>query len=221
MIVPLADLNPGGGPFDQVSIAEGTGSGNPLYIDYVQFVPNQLLDPTPEAPPNPDPTPFPTQSSQASSDGHVVYDDAISEGWSLDPWGGTADLSNTDSVYDGSFAIHVTLEPEGAITFDTGSPPSISDSTYLVFYLNGGGLADQQLFVEMRASDGTSLGRVNLMDYIEDSPLRPDQWHQVAVPVSTLNPAGALFAWFDIGDSSGEGAAAFYIDEILFVTVDR
>ena len=59
--------------------------------------------------------------------------------------------------------------------------------------------------------------RVNLVDHIQDYPLQPGQWHLVMVPLSLRNLESTLFDWFDIGDASGNGASAFYIDAISFV----
>jgi len=94
----------------------------------------------------------------------------------------------------------------------------MDEDSWFVFYLNGGETADQQLYVEMKSGDNTSLGRADLIDYMENYPLLPGQWHRVAVPLSVLNPSLGNFGWFDIGNASGNGAANFFIDEIRFVT---
>ncbi|MBC8505833.1 MAG: hypothetical protein ISR58_00075 [Anaerolineales bacterium] len=162
----------------------------------------------------------PTTSTEQLDASPVVYDDELQSGWSLDPWSGTADLFSSASVYQGSNAIEVSLEPSGAITFDVGSFDT-SAHDYLVFYINGGDTADQALYVELKSREGTSIGdRAILADYTEVSPLQPGQWHVVMVPLSTLNPDGGSMAWFDIGDASGNGASTFYIDEMRFVAVD-
>jgi hypothetical protein len=123
-------------------------------------------------------------------------------------------------VYAGLLAIEVTLQPSVGITFDTSPPFDISDYAYLVFYLNGGETADQQLYVEMKSGDNVPLGeRATLTDstFVEGYPLQAGQWHRVTIPLNLLNPEGVPFAWFDIGDASGKGAATFYIDEIRLV----
>jgi len=104
------------------------------------------------------PTLLPGLSPGAFEAGYVVYDDGLAPNWSLDPAGGSADLHASDTVYQGTNAIEVTLEPDLWITFDVASPPDFSASTILVFYLNGGETADQQLYVEMKSGDGVSLG---------------------------------------------------------------
>ena len=168
--------------------------------------------------PLPTPTPIPTLSPGSLEAGSTVYDDALKGRWSLDPWGGTVDFNSSASVYEGSTAIEVALDPSGAITFDNGSF-DVSAHDFLIFYLNGSATVDQQLYVEMKSKDNVPLGeRAYLADYIEGYPLQPGQWHMVTVPLSLLNPDDKPFGWFDLGDASGSGASTFYIDEIRFVT---
>ena len=180
-------------------------------IDTSAYTP--IPTPTPTLPP---PTVGPTPSGMQWDEGYVIYDDALAAGWSIDPYGGSADWNASGMVYQGASAIEVTLEPDLWITFDVGQFDS-SAYGYLVFYLNGGETTDQQLYVEMNSGE-TSLGRADLTDYIEGYPLQPDEWHRVAVPLNLLNPKGKSIAWFDIGDASGNGASTFYIDEIRFVS---
>jgi len=172
--------------------------------------------PTP-SPTSPPPTAGPTSSTGQMEEGQIVYDDELAEGWSLDPRGGTVDLSSSASVFKGSNAIEFTLEPGGTITFDNAGFDT-SPFEYMVFYFNGGATADQELYVEMKSGDATSLGKAELADTIEDYPLRPDTWYQVKIPLKALNPGKLPFAWFDFGDASGNGASTFYVDEIRFVT---
>ena len=183
-------------------------------IDKSAYTP--IPTPTPTSIP---PTPGPTPSTEQIEQGYVVYDDELAEGWSLDPWSGTAELFSSASVYQGSSAIEVMLEPWGAITFDNASFDT-SAYDYMVFNLNGGATADQALYVEMISVDNITLGKAELADFIEDYPLQPGEWHRVMIPLSTLNPGLQNFGWFDIGDVSGEGASTFYIDEIRFVTTE-
>ncbi len=151
---------------------------------------------------------------------YIIYTDGLAAGWSLDPWGGQADAHSSRVVYQGSEAIEITLQPSIGITFDTRPPLDIANYTYLVFYLNGGDTADQQLYVEMKSGDNVPLGeRAYLTDstFVEGYPLQPGQWHRVTIPLSFLNREGVPFAWFDIGDASGNGTSTFYIDEIQLV----
>ncbi len=176
--------------------------------------------PTPLPPtPTQTPEPLPTLSSESFDAGYVVYDDALSIGWSLDPWGGTADLSSPESVYQGSNALEVTLDPSGGITFDVSNFDATAYD-FMIFYFNGAESTDQQLYVEMKSGDNVPLGeKAYLTDsyFLDDYPLQPGQWYMVMIPLSHLNPEGKPIAWFDIGDASGDGAATFYLDEIRFV----
>jgi len=166
------------------------------------------------------PTPIPTLSSDQIEAGYLVYDDKLAEGWTLDPWAGTANTSSSAQFYQGSRAIEITLRSSpGAILLDN----KLFDTApydYMVFYLNGGSTADQELYVEMISVDNKTLGRANLADYIADYPLQPDKWHQVMIPLTILNPNRENFGWFDLGDASGNGASTFYIDEIRFVSTE-
>lgn len=135
----------------------------------------------------------------------------------LNPWSGTADLFSSANAYQGSNAIEITLEPSGGVSFAIGSFDA-STYDYLVFYLNGGDPANQELYVEMKSESDIPFGpRAYLADYIENYPLQPGEWHRVAVPLNILNLEGKPVSWFDMGDASGVGAATFYIDEIRFV----
>jgi len=164
------------------------------------------------------PTPVPTLSSDQIEADYLVYDDELAEGWTLDPWAGTANTSSSAQVYQGSRAIEITLRSRpGAILLDNKSFDTVPYD-YMVFYLNGGTTADQELYVEMISVDNKTLGRAELADFIADYPLQPNQWHQVVIPLSVLNPDSENFGWFDLGDASGNGASTFYIDEIRFVS---
>jgi hypothetical protein len=148
-----------------------------------------------------------------------IYEDALSSVWTMDPWGGSGDLSSHEVVFEGSSAIAITLDPGGAITFD--NPTSIESNrfSHLVFAFNGGEEANQQLYVEMKSKDDIVLGERIILgeEHIENYPLGGNQWHKVTVPLEALNPEGEIFGWFDIGDASGGGSATFYVDEIYFV----
>ena len=170
--------------------------------------------PTPTLPP---PTAGPTPSTGQIDQGYVIYDDDLAEGWSLDMWGGTVDLFSSTNVYQGSSAIAITLEPGSGFTLPAGSFDT-SKYDYVVFYLNGGDTADQELYVQMMAESGEPAGtRVDLVGYIDSYPLQPGEWQRVMVPLNLLNPEGKAIGWFDFGDASGNGASTFYIDEIRFV----
>ena len=88
-------------------------------------------------------TPIPTLSPEQREAGYVLYDDELRGGWSMDPWGGRADLNSSELVYQGEQSIKVSLETGGAITLDTSSPPAVKENTWLAFYINGGDTADQ------------------------------------------------------------------------------
>jgi hypothetical protein len=164
------------------------------------------------------PTPNPTPSTGQIEQGYLVYDDKLAEGWTLNPWNGTADFSSV-SVYQGSGAIEITLPAGGAILLDNWDFDT-SFYDYMVFYLNGSSIADQALYIEMISVDNITLGRAELVDYIEDDPLQPNKWHRVMIPLTILNPNRENFGWFDLGDASGNGASAFFIDEIRFVSAE-
>ena len=161
----------------------------------------------------------PAGSSAAAIEDQPIYNDNLANGWSLDPWGGSADLNTSEIVYQGGTAIKVDLDPNGAITFDGGlSTELLSRYTHLVFYINGGQTADQQLYVEVKSEDNIVLGEsVVISDYLDGAPIQPGKWYQVMIPFSVLTPQALPFAWFDIGDASGNGASTFYIDDIRLI----
>ena len=72
----------------------------------------------------------------------------------------------------------------------------------------------------MFGEDGADLGDSAELagDYIEAGSLELGAWHWVAVPLSVINPRNEPMAWIDIADASGQGASAFYVDEVRFVT---
>lgn len=172
------------------------------------------------APSLPVPTPVPAFSQQAYELGLIIYDDRFIKPWSCNADG---EFQESNMAFQGEESIQVTLVPDGAVYFNNNRPPYIPFYTWLAFYFNGGAAADQQLYVEMKAGfrmpdREVELGeRLNLLDYIEDSPLQPWRWYHVAIPLSLLDPRGKDFVWIEIGDSSGNGASTFFIDDIRFV----
>jgi len=200
-----------------VVIADVDGSGMPQLIvntasGYIYGFGGQ---------PFPTPTPVgPTPSTEQFDEGYVIYDDTLTEPWSLNPWGGSADPSSTAAVYEGMNAVELSIRPGGGIAFDGGMAPDIlQDYTHLVFYFNGGERADQNTYIEMFVGEDVLVGdQAYLTDYVEGGPIQPGEWYKVSIPLSVLNPEGLLFEWFNIMDASGNGAATFYIDEIRFVT---
>ncbi|MBC8505835.1 MAG: VCBS repeat-containing protein [Anaerolineales bacterium] len=201
---------------------DGGLDGIAIGLDDVYYLVRDLGCPSAPQPveactPNVKPPPSPTTCEAPPVEDYIVYSDDVAPGWSFDPWSGTANLSSLASVYQGENAMEVTLEPGGAITFDNWSFDT-SSYDYMVFYLNGGATADQELYIEMKSGNNVSFGRAYLPDYIEDYPLQHGEWHLVMVPLNILNPEAKPFAWFDFGDASGNGAATFYIDEIRFVS---
>jgi hypothetical protein len=184
-------------------------------IDTSAYTP--VPTPTPTLPP---PPVAPPPSSEQFDQGYAIYGDDFASGWFLNSWdAGTADQLSSASVYEGSNAIEFTLEPDGGFSFVIGSFDA-SDYDYLVFYLNGGETADQDLFLRMNSEETDILGEAFILSdgYIEGGSLQPGQWHQVALPLNLVNSKGKSISWFDMGDASGDGASTFYIDEIRFVS---
>ncbi len=219
IVMPLSDLNMAGGNIDVITfLGQNMLQTKTFYIDDIRFVASELGAVPSPTPMLPAPTPGPTPSTGQIEGGYIVYDDGLSEGWSLDIWGGTADLFSSTNAYQGSNAIETTIDPGSGFTLPVGSF-DVSTYDYLVFYLNGGDTADQELFVEMMSESGEPSGpRVYLAGYIEGGSLQPGEWHRVTVPLNLLNPEGKAIGWIDFGDASGNGASTFFIDEIRFVS---
>lgn len=186
------------------------GTENKIWMEQSDFVMEIL----------PMPTPVPTLSIEQLDQGYVVYDDELAEGLSMDIWGGMIDQFSTANVYQGTNAIEITIDPGSGFTIPVDSFDT-SRYDFLVFYLNGGDSADQELSVVMMSESGMPLGaQLELAEYSDNYPLQPGTWHLVSLPLNLLNPEGISKFWIDFLDASGKGASTFYIDDIRFVITD-
>ena len=148
----------------------------------------------------------------------TVYDDALQNGWQ--PYGypdATIDYASTGPTRSGRHSIAVTAPAYEALyihhaAFDT------SHYTALVFWVNG---ADGGQSLRVQATrNGVYQSEYYLPDPLRpSSPLRPNEWHQVVIPLSDLGVGGVPdMDGFWIMNNSPSPANTFYVDDISLRT---
>jgi hypothetical protein len=147
-----------------------------------------------------------------------IYVDGLSAGWEDESWWCvTCDFAATDQVYEGTHAISVTLQTNGALSL--GRDPAFDSSPYywLEFYVRGSSSADHQhLQTWFNKTDGTAL-RVRPVDdcrYIEAGTIDAGAWKQVFIPLGDLNAGDAFLSRLTI---QTWGPTAFWVDEIRLI----
>lgn len=136
-----------------------------------------------------------------------VYTDQLINGWQNWSWGSNS-FVNTTPVHSGIHSISASENAWEAIAFhhaDFNSSPYAS----LTFWINGGPIGGQVIQVQGQLSLVTQTNTFTL------SPLPPNTWQQITVPLSAFGVANATnFDQFWIQLTSFGTTNTYYLDDL-------
>jgi hypothetical protein len=145
----------------------------------------------------------------------IIYDDALGAGWDNWSWA-QVDLAVSSPVHGGTHSIGVTfggwqglyLHKAGADTLGT---------THLRFFIHGGTTGGQQLNVFMNLDVN---GQSQNGPSITVPPPSANNWAEVQVPLSQLNPNHATITGITWQSAVAGSQARMYFDDIALVSAD-
>jgi len=142
----------------------------------------------------------------------TFYTDALQNGWADWSYSITEDQASTAVVHGGSKSIRVVAQAWGALSLEHDAIDS-SAYTNLTFWINGGPTGGQKLQVYAELTTGARPA-------VTLPPLATNTWQPITLPLTALGVANQPdFTRFSLQDRSGNGAAAFYVDDITLVGV--
>jgi hypothetical protein len=140
----------------------------------------------------------------------IVYDDALTNGWSSYGWA-TLNYSNPTPVHAGADSISVSSSGYQALYLHHAAQ-SGALFTSLVFWINGGA-GGQNISVQV-----TSNG-VALTNFISLAPLPTNAWRQQTISLASLGASSlTAFDGFWLKVQTGGTAPTFYVDDISLTT---
>ncbi|MCK4735752.1 MAG: PKD domain-containing protein, partial [Methanophagales archaeon] len=151
---------------------------------------------------------------------NIAYSDALGLGWQDWSWDCNRNFESTTSVHRGKYAINVSFEPWGGLSF--ANPEGVNTDRYdiLEFYINGGERGGQQLRLSVTDDKGNELpssgGKsINNPKYVHDGIISAKTWKLVSVPLEDLNATNTKIIKINIMDNTGHAQPALYIDDVM------
>jgi PKD repeat protein len=151
---------------------------------------------------------------------NIAYSDALGLGWQDWSWDCNRNFESTTSVYRGKYAINVSFEPWGGLSF--ANPEGVNTDRYdsLEFYINGGERGGQQLRLSVTDDKGNELPSsggvsINNPKYVHDGIISAKIWKLVSVPLEDLNATNTKIIKINIMDNTGHAQPALYIDDVM------
>jgi hypothetical protein len=221
----MASLAPSRRPFDRIDLFDANGTTRTYFVDSFRLkglraggaTPTPpLATPTPR-PPTPTPTrsaptatptgpgPTPTPSSATA----IIYGDSLRLPWIDASWSATVDYANTTPIFGGTRSIRVAETGWGGFSVHSGPWGQTQ-------HVNPSGYASLQFRVYTTTSGFNVAVRLEndakaAFPEIATGAIPTNQWVLVSIPMSQLNPAGALFDRIDIRDYTGT-TRTYYLD---------
>ena len=151
---------------------------------------------------------------------NIAYSDALGLGWQDWSWDCNRNFESATSVYRGKYAINVSFEPWGGLSF--ANPEGVNTDRYdsLEFYINGGERGGQQLRLSLTDDKGNELPSsggisINNPKYIDDGIISAKAWKLVSVPLEDLNATNTKIIKINIMDNIGHAQPTLYIDDVM------
>jgi hypothetical protein len=168
------------------------------------------------ATPTPWPSVTPTLSGAVIMDGQVIYTDNLAQDWEASGYLSEVDLKYAGSVAGGRFSIKTNvLDKWGALKLTFQENIDTTGSGWLSFQLNPGEIENLSFSVTI-FSGNRNLTYVFVEDYMDGKSFPLNQWTQVTIPLSDLNPAGVPFDSFYF-ELDTQKLGTFYLDDIRLV----
>ena len=142
----------------------------------------------------------------------ILYDDALASGWENWSWA-QVDLAASDPVHSGDSSIQVVFDAWQGLYLHKAGVDTLG-VTHLRFFAHGGSSGGQQmnlfLYLEVGGSPQNGLAQA--------LPALPaNDWLEVQLALSELNPTNATVTGITWQDATGGSQPTFYIDDIALV----
>jgi hypothetical protein len=145
----------------------------------------------------------------------IIFDDALAPGWDNWSWA-QVNLTNTTPVHSGANSIAVTFGAWQGLYLHKAGADSLG-TTHLRFFVHGGTAGGQQLnvFMNLEVSGQNQNGPSVAI------PAPPaNNWAEVDIPLSQLNPSGATITGITWQSASGSSQPKMYFDDIALVSTE-
>ena len=141
----------------------------------------------------------------------IIYDDTLTNGW--ENWSYRADenFSSTAFVHSGTYSISVTGTNYGALYLHT---PALDASLYtnLTFWVNGGAIGGQGLFVQATLNSSPQTG-------VLLAPLPTNSWRQITLSMTALGIANQPnFDGFWLHVQTAGLTPTCYVDDLQLIS---
>jgi len=157
---------------------------------------------------------------RATIGSNIAYSDTPGPGWEDWSWSCNRSFESTTYVYRGRYAINVSLEPWGGLSFANPEGVGIEHCDRLEFYINGGAIGGQQLRLFLDDDEGNELpaGGISINNpmYVRDGVISAETWKLVSVPLKDLNATGTNITRINIVNNRSYTQPALYIDDVMF-----
>ncbi len=145
----------------------------------------------------------------------IIYSDTLATGWENWSWA-QVNLANTAPLHGGTHSIAVTFGAWEGLYLHKAGVDSLG-TTHLRFFIHGGTAGGQLMNVFMnlevngQAQDGPS---------ISVPPPPANNWAEVQIPLSQLNPANATITGITWQSASGGSQPKMYFDDIALISAE-
>ena len=173
--------------------------------------PEEPVEPTatPEEPVEPTATPEVPVEPTATPEGPgepleavLVYDDAVSADWVLSKWGTTTfDSSSTSQIFEGEFALEVTLENDQSTLYFEANDSLLAEDYVSLTVMLYGTAEGQQIDLGLMDANFQSVGSTMVS-------IVPGEWTAVEFELDQLD-AGSKIHYITFEDPAAPNAAIF------------
>ncbi len=145
----------------------------------------------------------------------VIYDDALATGWDNWSWA-QVDLANSTPVHSGTHSVAVTFGGWQGLYLHKAGLDTLG-TTHLRFFIHGGTSGGQQMNVFMNLD-------VNGQDQngpaVSVPPPPANNWAEVQIPLSQLNPTNATITGITWQSSTSGTQPRMYFDDIALESAE-
>lgn len=172
--------------------------------------PTSTPTPTPTSTAAPSPTPTATPTPTPPSSGSVIYDDALSAGWSNESYSYTGlNLSDSTNPHSGTRSISVVFQPWGALRLKIEPDIDPGGYTAFKFWAHGGSGSDKEIRFFTEPDDSSTSTIVYLT-------VPAGTWTEFTVPLSSLGNPGSIRK-INFKEHLGASQSVIYIDDIRLI----
>jgi hypothetical protein len=146
---------------------------------------------------------------------HVVYGDALENGWFDASWDAGADFAHGGTQHSGSSAISADLAPWGGLMLGH-TPMDTSPYKRLRLYANGGDTAGKAIEVFVKLPGNGNGAFIDLGSRCDGGSIPANAWVRCEIPLADLGAAGRI-AGIVLQEWRGLALSRTYFDDIELV----